>query len=79
MNGGDVERLAVDESSDLQRADAVVCTLNVVAVELIAIKASRIDGSVASEPPRSSRTNRGGPCGGAVALGQSPQECPASR
>jgi hypothetical protein len=45
---GDVERLDVDESRDLQRANAVVSTLDVVTAGLIAVEASRIDGSVAS-------------------------------
>jgi len=48
VNVGDVERLDVDESRDLQRADAVVRSLNVVAAGLIAVEAGRIDRSMAS-------------------------------
>ena len=47
MNVGDVEGLDVDERGDLERADVVVGSLDVVAAGLVAVEAGCVDRSMA--------------------------------
>ena len=48
MDVGDVQRFDINQGSDFQPSNAVVRAVGVVAVRLIAVKASRIDSRVAS-------------------------------
>ena len=47
MNISDVGRLNVDECHHFERADVVVCSLNVVEAMLVAVEAGCIDRSMA--------------------------------
>jgi len=48
VNVGDVQCFDIHESGDFQRPNAVVGAVGVVSAGLIAVKAGRIDGGVAS-------------------------------